>query len=103
MERIHGQVSDQKEMAFHVLSWISCAERQMTALELQHALAVEVGEPSLDKDNLPEVEDMVSVCAGLVVVDEQSDIIRLVHYTTQEYFEKTNRQRLGRRCSSRDS
>lgn len=32
---------------------------------------------------------MVSVCAGLVTVDEQSNIIRLVHYTTQDYFERT--------------
>ena len=34
---------------------------------------------------------MVSVCAGLVTVDKESDIIRLVHYTTQEYFERTKR------------
>jgi hypothetical protein len=33
------------------------------------------------------VEDLVSVCAGLVVVDQESAVIRLVHYTTQEYFE----------------
>ncbi|KAK4107439.1 hypothetical protein N656DRAFT_513618 [Canariomyces notabilis] len=32
---------------------------------------------------------MVSVCAGLVTVDGNSGIIRLVHYTTQEYFERT--------------
>jgi ankyrin repeat protein len=32
---------------------------------------------------------MVSVCAGLVTVDKKSDVIRLVHYTTQEYFERT--------------
>jgi hypothetical protein len=35
---------------------------------------------------------MVSVCAGLVTIDEESEIIRLVHYTTQEYFEETQRQ-----------
>jgi ankyrin repeat protein len=57
--------------------------------ELQHALAIELGETSLDEDNLPQIEDMVSVCAGLVTVDEESEIIRLVHYTTQEYFERT--------------
>src|SRR5205807_6142727 len=28
-------------------------------------------------------------CAGLVTVDEESGTIRLVHYTTQEYFERT--------------
>jgi hypothetical protein len=60
--------------------------------ELQHALAVEIGEPELDEENLPQIEDMVSVCAGLVTVDEESSIIRLVHYTAQEYFERTQKQ-----------
>jgi hypothetical protein len=48
-----------------------------------------MGNSKLDKENLPEIEDMVSVCAGLVTVDKESDIIRLIHYTTQEYFEWT--------------
>ena len=34
------------------------------------------------------MEDVISVCAGLVTVDKESSIIRLVHYTTQEYFER---------------
>lgn len=34
------------------------------------------------------MEDVISVCAGLVTVDEESNIIRFVHYTTQEYFER---------------
>ena len=72
-----------------VLSWIICAKRPLTTFELRHALAVEVGETKLNEHNLPEIEDMVSVCAGLVTVDEESDIIRLVHYTTQEYLEQT--------------
>lgn len=36
---------------------------------------------------------LVSVCAGLVAVDPQSRIIRLVHYTTQEFFEKIRNSR----------
>jgi ankyrin repeat protein len=89
MERIEGQAVDQKELAKQVLSWITCAKRPLTTTQLQHALAIEVGELELDEDNLPQIEDMVSVCAGLVIVDEQSGIIRLVHYTTQNYFERT--------------
>src|SRR3984885_15109292 len=91
MERIRGQVIDSQELAKQVLLWITCAKRPLTILELRHALAVEIGEPELDEENLPEIEDMVSVCAGLVTVDEESDIIRLVHYTTQEYFERTQK------------
>lgn len=64
-------------------------KRPLTTAELQEALAVEIEEPALDKENLSEIDAMVSVCAGLVIVDEESDIVRLVHYTTQEYFERT--------------
>ncbi|KAL6692003.1 hypothetical protein J3F84DRAFT_403077 [Trichoderma pleuroticola] len=88
MDRIKGK-TDSRELAIQVLSWITCARRRLTTLELQHALAVEMGKSELDEDNLPEIEDLVSVCAGLVTVDEESNIIRLVHYTTQEYFERT--------------
>ena len=89
MERIEGQEAGLQELAIQVLSWITCAKRPLSTLELRHALAVEIGQYELDQENLPETEDMVSVCAGLVTVDEESDIIRLVHYTTQEYFERT--------------
>ncbi|TAQ86535.1 hypothetical protein B7494_g5159 [Chlorociboria aeruginascens] len=58
-------------------------------LELQHAIAVGIDELELDEDNLPDIEDIVSVCAGLVIVNKESNIIRLVHYTTQEYFNRT--------------
>ena len=92
MDRIEGQVADQEGLAKQVLSWIICTKRHLTTSELQHALAVEVGEPELDEDNLTQIEDIVSVCAGLVTVDEESGIIRLVHYTTQEYFERTKKR-----------
>jgi ankyrin repeat protein len=89
MNRVERQGPKSVQFAKLVLSWITCAKRPLTTSELQHALAVEVGVPKLDEDNLPQVEDMVSVCAGLVTVDDESGIIRLVHYTTQEYFERT--------------
>ncbi len=89
MERIQGQLKDKKDLAMQVLSWITCAMRPLTTVELQHAPAVDVGDSDFDEDNIPDIDDMVSVCAGFVTVDNESDVIRLVHYTTQEYFEKT--------------
>jgi hypothetical protein len=91
MKRIESQIADSEDLAKQVLAWITCAKRPLTTVELRYALAVEIGETELDEENLPETEDMVSVCAGLVTVDEEIDIIRLVHYTTQEYFERTQR------------
>ncbi|KAL6695051.1 hypothetical protein J3F84DRAFT_399908 [Trichoderma pleuroticola] len=92
MERIHGEQSGFTELAYRVLSWVVCAQRQLTTTELQHALAVEIGESELDEENLPSIQDIVSVCAGLVTVDYESNVIRLVHYTTQEYFNQTRKR-----------
>ncbi|KAF5656484.1 ankyrin repeat-containing protein [Fusarium heterosporum] len=89
MERINGQMPGMKILAMRVLSWITCAKRQLTTSELQHALAIKTGKSELDCGDMTCVGDMVSVCAGLVTVDEESGIIRLVHYTTQEYFKRT--------------
>jgi len=88
MQRIEGQDVDGKELAKQVLYWITCAKRPLTTTELQHALAVEVGKSEFNENRKPHVEDIVSICAGLVTVDDESNIIRLVHYTTQEYFER---------------
>ncbi|KAH7127264.1 hypothetical protein EDB81DRAFT_600338, partial [Dactylonectria macrodidyma] len=69
-----------------ILSWITCAKRPLTIVELRRSLAVEVGTTELDEDGLPEA------CTGSVMIDEQGDTIQLVHYTTQQYFDK-NREK----------
>ncbi|KAH0537365.1 hypothetical protein FGG08_005844 [Glutinoglossum americanum] len=88
LERINGQQSGFRELAGQVLSWVTYARRPLTVPELQHALAVEPGELELDEENLSDIEELVSACAGLVTVDQKSNIVRLVHYTTREYFER---------------
>ncbi|KAL6354415.1 hypothetical protein LRP88_11746 [Fusarium phalaenopsidis] len=89
MERINSQKPGLRDIAFQVLAWITCAKRPLTQLELQHALAVELGTIKFDEENLPDIQGMVSACCGLVTIENESSIIRLVHYTTQEYFERT--------------
>ncbi|EXK79028.1 hypothetical protein FOQG_16321 [Fusarium oxysporum f. sp. raphani 54005] len=89
MERIKNQVPNETALAMQVLSWITCAERPLSTAELQHALGVEIGEKQLDEDNITPIDQMVSVCAGLVTVDGHSDIIRLMHYTTHAYLNKS--------------
>jgi hypothetical protein len=61
----------------------------LITVELQHAIAVELGKSKFDEKSQPDIEDIVFVCAGLVTVNKESKIIRLVHYTAQEYFERT--------------
>ncbi len=94
IQRIEDQMEGFRTLAKQVLGWLTYAERLMRVTEVQHAIAVELGTHRFDEDNLSDVNELVSVCAGLVVVDGQSNVIRLVHYTTQEYFEQNGESAL---------
>ncbi|KAJ4146816.1 hypothetical protein LMH87_001375 [Akanthomyces muscarius] len=85
MERIRSQQPGFRFLAEMVLILLTCAKRQLTTLELQEALAVAEGDLTLDKTKREHTSIIVSVCAGLVTVDADSGIIRLVHETTREY------------------
>ena len=78
MTRIEGQNPEDSELAKKVLSWISYAFRPLSITELQHALAVETGHAEIDLDALPDEEILISVCAGLVILDKESNTVRLV-------------------------
>ena len=95
MRRIHQQDADEVRLATQVLSWISHAFTSLQVRELQYALACVPGTTELDEEALPYEDDLVSVCAGLVDVDAESGVIRLVHYTTQKYFELNREKWFG--------
>jgi ankyrin repeat protein len=88
IERIDGQLPEDRLLARRTISWLSYAQRPLITQELCHALAVIPGERAPNNDNIYDMEDIISVCAGLVTIDKESKIIRLMHYTTQEYFEQ---------------
>jgi hypothetical protein len=87
MIRIQSQDPKKVALAEQVLSWICYAIRPMTVDEIRFALAVAPGDTDMDEEALIDRDLLVSVCAGLVTLDRDSNVIRFVHPTTQEYFE----------------
>lgn len=85
MARIQGQVEEHSKLALSALSWISNTLRPLQLDELQHALAIRRGDQSLDEEALEDETLIISVSAGLVILDAQSGTIRLVHFTVEEY------------------
>ncbi|KAH6623387.1 hypothetical protein F5144DRAFT_359637 [Chaetomium tenue] len=96
VERISNQAPDLVEVAESVLFWVICVKRPLTVLELRHAYATrELPEDTpLEDDDLPDGEILTSTCGGLIKVDGESQTVRVVHYTTQEYFERSHAQNL---------
>ncbi|KAF4784642.1 AGC/PKA protein kinase [Colletotrichum scovillei] len=87
LDRIKTQEHD--SVAMKALMWITYAKRPLKVPELVEAIAAGLHHERLAKDNMYEREDIVPACGGLVVVDETSGVVRLSHYSAQEYFEKT--------------
>lgn len=87
-ERIVNQPRNDAHLAKEALAWIVRAQRPLQAIELQHALATEAAAAlsSLDEDNAPPIDEVISLCAGLVTEGESSGTMRLVHYTAQKFF-----------------
>jgi ankyrin repeat protein len=67
----------------------------MTIEELRCALAVEPDDSFLDEEALPDRGYLLSVCCGLIITSGDNDVVRFVHYTTQEYFERASHSQLS--------
>ena len=53
--------------------------------ELCYALAVELSSRDFDTNNIPSITTLVSCCQGLIAADKEASIVRLIHFTLQEY------------------
>ncbi|KAJ6458903.1 ankyrin repeat domain-containing protein [Mycena vulgaris] len=87
MARIKLQQEENRELGLLALTWVANAKRLLSVSELQEALAIEEDSTSLDPDNLLDISTILSVCAGLIIVDETLSVVRLIHYTTQGYMD----------------
>ena len=85
IERIKAQAGDKSRLGLGALMWISYAERPLTADELCHALAIELGSADFNPDNIPSIATLVSCCQGLISVDGEGTTVRLIHFTLKEY------------------
>ncbi|KAJ7157775.1 hypothetical protein C8R46DRAFT_416452 [Mycena filopes] len=93
MRRIDTQSEGDKQIAQAVLTWVTHAKEVLSVEDLRVALAIEPGTKELDDDDLLDIETILGVCAGLIIVDEHLSVVRLVHYTTQEYMDSISLER----------
>jgi ankyrin repeat protein len=87
LKQIERKDTNQRNLAFKVLSWLSHALGGLTVTALQEALSVQAGDKKVDEEKLIPVDDLISVCSGLVVTDTVNDTqnIRLLHETASRY------------------
>lgn len=94
IQRIDDETPSRRQVAMRCLMWVSRARRPLSVEELRQALATEIGESHFDEDNLLQVKYIIDCCFGLIVIEEESSTVRLVHYTLQDYLQSRHQHRL---------
>ncbi|KAJ9629189.1 hypothetical protein H2204_008978 [Knufia peltigerae] len=88
LRRIQCQPEEHRDLARKVFICVTFSFRLLTINELRHAIGVDKDTKEIDPEyDLDDPDLMISVCAGLVTLDTQSQVIRTVHYTTQTFLE----------------
>ena len=85
IERIKVQGGDKSRLGMGALMWICHAKFSLSAKELCHALAIELGSTDFNSGNIPSIMTLLGCCQGLITVDKEKSTIRLIHFTLREY------------------
>ncbi|EXA32209.1 hypothetical protein FOVG_16580 [Fusarium oxysporum f. sp. pisi HDV247] len=103
MDRIQkGQEKDRSELAMKMFMLLSYALRPLKLGEIQHALLTmeaEADETSIDRADVYDKELLLTICAGIIILEDGTSTIRFVHHTAETYFEP-RRERLFKNAQS---
>ncbi|KAH6890144.1 hypothetical protein BKA70DRAFT_1202173 [Coprinopsis sp. MPI-PUGE-AT-0042] len=73
-----------QDLAALVFLWVIYANGELTIEQLQHCVAVCPVTHSYSLERVVSAKFILSACCGLVNLDEQSDRVRLIHYTVKD-------------------
>jgi hypothetical protein len=74
MECIEASGKQQHDLALVVLMWIACSRRQLSVVELQHAIAATRYQTPLE-DYIVALSDITSACAGLITIQNNKVLL----------------------------
>ncbi|KAH6877440.1 ankyrin repeat-containing domain protein [Coprinopsis sp. MPI-PUGE-AT-0042] len=82
--QILEQRSSNAVLAMTTLVWVLNASRSMTIEELQHAVATSPETYKFEPSRLAPGTTLITLCRGLITLEEESKLVRLVHYTAKD-------------------
>jgi ankyrin repeat protein len=89
--RIQEQNPADGELAAAIISWISYSRTPLKIKQLLHAVATtttKLDQKVFDLRRILPVEDIDELCAGLVTVDQETNSVRLVHASIQNFINR---------------
>ncbi|KAK7052685.1 ANK-REP-region domain-containing protein [Favolaschia claudopus] len=85
MTRINTNTEGFRMLAHKALMWVTHAVRPLSVAELCEAIAIDNADTCLNREKVPEIRTILAICNGLVTIDKELSVVRLVHYTAQDW------------------
>lgn len=104
LKRVRRRESQFPDMALHTLSWVAFSLQPVTVQEVRYAYALRKHVGSLNTDYRPSEQQLISSCAGIVVVDSQTGLLRSAHEAVMRHVRKSgflpdnSHQDIARQC-----
>jgi len=84
LSKIEG--AERTDMIERMFKWIVCARRPLHVDELKENVAFTLDDSEYNEEKVvTNFSRLVRACGNLVVIDKETEIIRLAHYTVQQY------------------
>ncbi|KAL8896861.1 MAG: hypothetical protein Q9192_002870 [Flavoplaca navasiana] len=93
--RIESQNQDDRELAEKALRWVAYTHESLSVSELQEALAIDPEQTDFNEEAMASIGLILDVCAGLLILDKEDEVVRLMHYTAQDYFDAVQSTRFN--------
>ncbi|KAH6911293.1 hypothetical protein BKA70DRAFT_1424037 [Coprinopsis sp. MPI-PUGE-AT-0042] len=82
--RILNEAPSRTRLAQQILVWVLCATRSLKIEELRRVIATCPNTHMFDSNRLVDEGTLISLCRGLVNVEEETKLVRFVHYTAKD-------------------
>ncbi|KAL8941302.1 MAG: hypothetical protein Q9216_002321 [Gyalolechia sp. 2 TL-2023] len=84
IKRIQATNESDRKIAMNFLLWVTFSGRPLSVAEIEHASSITVGSNGIDQDAIINTNELISMCAGLVMVDVKNKV-RLAHFSAHGY------------------
>lgn len=84
LAKIEG--AERIDMIERIFKWVFCAKEPINVKQMREAIAFTIEDTEWDRDKIvTSFNRLVRACSNLIVVDEETTIVRLAHHTVHQY------------------
>ncbi|KAK0118571.1 hypothetical protein ONS95_007457 [Cadophora gregata] len=90
-DRLLGRIegTERRNMILRMFKWIVCTRQPLHVNEIREGIAFTLEDEDWTQEKIPtDLNRLIRACGNLVIVDTETDIVQLAHYTVQQYFLK---------------